>query len=769
MTLSYTPRFHLAVPDFLSEPWHAEFAAAMESIDQALFTAIVAQETSQWQNDHLYAVGDLIIDPLTGTLYSCAIAHTSSNSVIAPTFADELAAHPTYWTSFAVIAASQAEAELGIDNTKYMTPLRTSQAIFAQSPTPGIATVAQAQEAANNTEIMTPLRVGQGITARIATQAEATAGANNTQLMTPLRTEQLIVSAGVAGGDTVGFSAHKNAVSQPLAGSGPSVKVTFGTELYDSGSFYDTANSRWTPPSGQIHIDGSTRIIGASVNSTAYLMVYKNGVPFKNVFVVSNTSAEFVINVSIDDIANGTDYYELWTNVTGTGAPPTFIIGSVTETFFMGAFLGEVGVVTMGLAEVGFRASKGGTSQTGIPNSTYTKISFPTEEYDQGARYDSAISRWTPPTGLVSLSASMVASGAIAVGGTISISIYKNGASLKQGVDVASSGSLATAQISVDDIASGTDYYEAFAFVTTGGAASIDGSAVNTYFTGHRITGAQGETGPVGPTGPTGSTVSPSINCGRLRFINATTLSFTPFNGGHIKVNGVLVPIPTSGIVGLTNTNAYVNGVAGQSLAAGQVYYVYAFVNSGVLTADFSATGHATSVALTNEGTEIKSGDNTRTLIGMIRTANGATTFIDNAQNRYVLSWFNRRARNLRSATQTANYVGPSWSGVNGAAFVYFLVWGDEACSFGVYGQSYVNDTGAASVYTGYALDQLSAAGAGLVASTLGTNNVQWWINSSLSDSMDALSEGMHTLLPAAYGAPYTSYINIVVHGIIQG
>ena len=74
MTLSYTPRFHLAVPDFLSEPWHAEFAAAMESIDQALFTAIVAQDTNLWVNDHAYAIGDIIIDPTTGTLYSAAVA-----------------------------------------------------------------------------------------------------------------------------------------------------------------------------------------------------------------------------------------------------------------------------------------------------------------------------------------------------------------------------------------------------------------------------------------------------------------------------------------------------------------------------------------------------------------------------------------------------------------------------------------------------------------------------------------------------------------------
>jgi hypothetical protein len=764
MTLSYTPRFHLAVPDFLSEPWHAEFAAAMESIDQALFTAIVAQETNQWLNDHAYLVGDLIIDPSTGTLYSCAVAHTSSNAAIAPTFAQEFAAHPTYWTSFAVIAASQTEAEQGTDNNKYMTPLRTAQAITAQSPTPGIATVAQAQEATNNTEIMTPLRVGQGITARIATQAEATAGTNNTQLMTPLRTEQLIVSAGVAGGDAIGFSAHKNGVTQSLTAA-TWTKVTFGAELYDSGSFYDTANSRWTPPSGQIHIDCGMDVAGHTIDTFVAISIYKNGSGFRSVNLYSPSTAAGA-TLSIDDIANGTDYYEMWAYIPSAGTPT--ILGGI-GTFLMGAFLGEVGVVTMGLAEVGFRASKGGTNQTGIPNQVYTKMSFGTEEYDQGARYDPAISRWTPPTGLVSLTASMVVNGAIAVGGVAAVGIYKNGVSLKSGIDVASSGGIVTAQVSVDDIASGTDYYEAFAYVSTGGAAFIDGSAANTYFAGHRITGAQGEVGPTGPTGPTGSTVSPSINCGRLRYISPTQLSFTPFNGGHIKINGVLVPIPTSGIVGLTNSNAYVNGVAGQSLGAATVYYVYVFSNAGVLTADFSLTGHATSVALTNEGTEIKSGDNTRTLIGMIRTANGATTFIDNPQNRFVLSWFNRRSRPIKGpGTNTTIGVG-SWTTINGASYCYFLTWGDEACDLSAIGYAWVADTGPAGWYGGFAIDQLTTAGAGLVSYAYQISpNIGWSLDISARDVAD-YTEGFHAFYPAGYAGSYTVYFNIWLTGSIQG
>lgn len=166
MTVSFTLHLRLAVPDFLSEPWHAEFAQAMDSIDQAIFNALIAQNTSLWLNSTTYAVGDIVIDPQTGALWTVAIAHTTAAS---PTlFAAYKAANPTFYVSFTLAAASQAEAEAGIENTKYMTALRVAQAISAQSPIPGIASQAQAIAGTNNTTMMTPLRTAQSISAHAA-------------------------------------------------------------------------------------------------------------------------------------------------------------------------------------------------------------------------------------------------------------------------------------------------------------------------------------------------------------------------------------------------------------------------------------------------------------------------------------------------------------------------------------------------------------------------------------------------------------------------
>ena len=49
------------------------------------------------------------------------------------------------------------------------------------------------------------------------------------------------------------------------------------------------------------------------------------------------------------------------------------------------------------------------------------------------------------------------------------------------------------------------------------------------------------------------------FNCGRLHLVNTTTLSFLPFNGDLIKINGLVYRIPSGGIAGLANTNVFID------------------------------------------------------------------------------------------------------------------------------------------------------------------------------------------------------------------
>jgi hypothetical protein len=606
---------------------------------------------------------------------------------------------------------------------------------------------------------MTPLRVSQGISARIASQPQAVTGTDNTMLMTPLRVQQQIAATGIVAGAQIAFSAHKNGVNQTGVANGVATKITFGTELYDLGNLYDTSNSRWTPPSGQVHITGSAfASAGVTAAQGLILSVYKNGVLFKSETTIAGSTSEGIA-IDIDDVASGTDFYELFiqlsSSTTGT------ISGVAANTYFMGHFLGEVGSVTLGLAQVGFRAHKNGVSQN-IPSSVYTKATFGFEDYDQGSHFDIINSRWTPPVGLMHLDAGVWfnsgASGPYAIA-----AIYKNGVSYKQGV-VAVANATPGSQISIDDLANGTDYYELFVNVASGGVAVLDGSLNNTWFGGHALVGIQGATGPQGPQGADGAITAPVSNSGRLRWVSPILLSFTPYNGDRIKISGVFQQIPAAGIAGLANTNVYVNGVTGQFLAANTTYYVYAFMNAGVLTADFSVTGHTSSATAGNVGVEIKIGDDTRTLIGMIRTGGtGGVQFMDTAAMRFVLSWFNRRGKSL-GGSQTGTYIfSGSWQEISSAARVNFLTWSDECVAYTHTGymQAYDTDLG---MYAGLGLDNTTSP----FASTYTVQRATWSSDVSFA-GMTEMSEGFHFMTPLGYGYGYYILYTIIAGGMIQG
>jgi hypothetical protein len=77
------------------------------------------------------------------------------------------------------------------------------------------------------------------------------------------------------------FSAHKNGTPQ-LFVTNVNTKVTFTTEAYDVGSYYDAANSKWTPPAGGVLLVAAVTMDATftTVNNW-YLFIYKNGAAFK--------------------------------------------------------------------------------------------------------------------------------------------------------------------------------------------------------------------------------------------------------------------------------------------------------------------------------------------------------------------------------------------------------------------------------------------------------------------------------------------------------
>lgn len=114
------------------------------------------------------------------------------------------------------------------------------------------------------------------------------------------------------------FRATK-AADQGGIGDNTPTKIIYPTEAFDVGSLYDNAtNYRWVPPAGPVLIGASALFTGTTAaGSFNFLSIYKNGASYKKHY--SKVADTGTISVIAFDVANGTDYYEVFGNVDTTG------------------------------------------------------------------------------------------------------------------------------------------------------------------------------------------------------------------------------------------------------------------------------------------------------------------------------------------------------------------------------------------------------------------------------------------------------------------
>lgn len=134
----------------------------------------------------------------------------------------------------------------------------------------------------------------------------------------------------------IGFSATKNGTDQTSITSATQTKLTFTTEVFDHGGFYDAASSRWVPPAGKVMLLGAALFSAAVVDQNDYrCSIYKNGTRFKTGTIRSSGTGALAPSVVAIDNANGTDYYELYGYGAGTGAKT--VSGAAEDTYFQGS------------------------------------------------------------------------------------------------------------------------------------------------------------------------------------------------------------------------------------------------------------------------------------------------------------------------------------------------------------------------------------------------------------------------------------------------
>lgn len=132
-----------------------------------------------------------------------------------------------------------------------------------------------------------------------------------------------------------------------------------------------------------------------------------------------------------------------------------------------------------------FSANKNATAQTGIASVTFTKLTFTTEEFDNGSYYDAVNSKWTPPIGKCRISATALTTHTST--GSNQLAIYKNGVVAKAGLNA--NTALANTGVSVSGVfdCSGTDYFELYLYATSATTAAVNGGIDNTHFEGEMV------------------------------------------------------------------------------------------------------------------------------------------------------------------------------------------------------------------------------------------------------------------------------------------
>lgn len=151
---------------------------------------------------------------------------------------------------------------------------------------------------------------------------------------------------------------------------------------------------------------------------------------------------------------------------------------------------------------------------------------------------------------------------------------------------------------------------------------------------------------------------------------SGSNLLLLPFNGRVLSINGNHYVIPVGGVT-LTAPSTTLT-----------LYYIYAFMNAGTMTLEASTTVPATDATT---GVRIKTGDATRTLVGMARTVTNA--WVDSASQRLVRSWFNRPGAAMsRSFTAQRSTTSGVLVELNSEIRCEFLCFADDKITAGING-----------------------------------------------------------------------------------
>lgn len=210
--------------------------------------------------------------------------------------------------------------------------------------------------------------------------------------------------------------------------------------------------------------------------------------------------------------------------------------------------------------------------------------------------------------------------------------------------------------------------------------------------------------------------------------LDSGNLKLSRYNGHQMIVNGVPVTIPTTGVL-LAPTGA----------AASTTYYVYLYLDNGVPTLERSTTARTTHT----DGTQIKTGDPTRALVGLART-NGSSLWEDSASKRFVRSYFNRKALpmwNRFTLNRTTAFGEGSKVELNSEIRCEFVCFSDD--SIAVTSAGYFFNSGANFTYCSVTFDG-TTTDTGTISAAFGTGGSVLNAARNAGPGLNPLADGYH-------------------------
>lgn len=324
---------------------------------------------------------------------------------------------------------------------------------------------------------------------------------------------------------------------------------------------------------------------------------------------------------------------------------------------------------------------------------------------------------------------------------------------------------------------SGTSQLAGFQDGNTVTAKALNLAYLQSYYLAQEIMDQIEAAGPAGtaigttvtPTGGLSTNVQASLaslegrqGAGvRLEYVNATTLKLFPRFGGGLPIwEGSRV------VFRLVPGGGFEPALSVGGLTANAIYFIYAYWNGTAVALEASTTGAISSGNIV--GFPTKSGDFTRTLVGMARV-NASTQFQDTDARRYVISWWNRQPKRLYSqlSADTA-FTGSGFAPLSSSLNVEFLAFAGQAINVDFNASFHANSTSSEGSFT-MAFTNASAA----VTNGRGSNiAVNFTTQVTSAATLIVSTDGLVTITPQAAittgtGTARASYTG--VNGVTQG